>query len=140
MRYLVIDPDKETAAPVEMPESRGHMDAVLQFAGLEPMSVEHASYRTKNQHYGVVIYDYSFVEAAYKPWGLGYSIYCGPAVIYRVDEGGETTDYDEAHSELPPPRFFKDRQALRVAMLDGQVRSDYLPAWLTEGKDDTPQC
>lgn len=87
MQFEIIKPKTHETLAVQCEELR---DALVQ-AGLDPSAVDHGSV---TRSMGIVVYEFGLFQptAETSYFSLGGRLYAGNAVLYGVNEMGETVD------------------------------------------------
>ena len=115
MKYIIVDAIKKECRVEEHEEFH---DAV-RAAGLDPNATDHGSLRANKA--GIVVYEYGMFEPKETQhyFQLAVRLYAGNALVYGVDEIGETTDAPE--HLIAFIRFFDDWQAVEDSINRGKV-------------------
>jgi hypothetical protein len=114
MRYVIIDPQHRTILP-------GNFDSLRtaeQFAGLDPDKVDHGML---TRRIGYVVFEFGLfvppVDQHY--FAIGRQLIAGNAVLYGVDEAGESVDL--MGSTIPDVRWFLGENDVEAAIEAGEI-------------------
>ena len=115
MKYIIVDAIKKECRIEDHEEFH---DAV-RAAGLDPSATDHGSFRANKA--GVVVYEYGLFEPKETQhyFQIAVRLYAGNALIYGVDEMGETIDAPE--HLIAFIRFFDNWQAVEESISRGKV-------------------
>jgi hypothetical protein len=112
MKFGLIDAKKRTAKINDF----GYFELALKAAGLTAGNVD---FGQLSRHVHIVVWEYSLFAPVHKMhyFSVVKMLFGGNAVIFASDEGGNTIDLPM----LPPVTFFKDVEAVELAIDRGEV-------------------
>ena len=86
-KFAIVDPKQKLIRYVEYK----HIHEAYADAGLAPGAVDHG---TVTKGLGIVVYEYSLNQIGQDYFSFDHQLYGGPAVLYGVDDFGETVDLE----------------------------------------------
>src|SRR5262252_9939743 len=112
MRYVVIDPEKQTTRAIEA----SGFDVALDVARLGSVGRDHA---VAAPGIAIVVFEFGLYMSPTEQhyFALGRRLYAGTALLYAFDEGGNTVDL----TRNPVPRFFKSPAEIEAAISSGEI-------------------
>ena len=104
-------------------EEHEDVPSALRALGLRQGEIDHG---TVSQHLGIMVYEYGFLrpieeQRLFSIWG---QLYCGNALVYRIDARGETMSMCRA--SVPPVVFYASVQEVERVIRAGLVRRPYM--------------
>lgn len=114
MKFVVINPKLRAVTTVEERELR---DALLG-AGVDPDKVDHGLI---DRRLGYVVFEYGLFMAPGEQdyFGMNGRLIAGTAVLYGINEAGETVDTFKA--KIPDVRFYLGANDVEAAIERGEI-------------------
>lgn len=98
------------------------LDEAKLLVGLQPLQVDHGQISSK---LSIVVYEFGLFDPPeiQTYFSIGPRLYAGSAVVYQIDQKGETVDLDQKNAQLVEHylRFFANYEAVEAAIRSGDI-------------------